>query len=316
MSSVSRRKRGVDLRFILIKIIIWLIIMIILALFSFPYDNNKNKISPEPLVIEDPTKTNMMDVSAETNKLELVSTVYAASENPDRVDMNEESEEPVDIVEMNKPPVYNYEYTGYINTKSLRVRSLPSTDGEEIGYLVWNDQVNYSIYNDDWVVINYENRVSYISKQYISDTRLEYNEKGVEGDMRKSYMDYTCITDTTSAQWVLQHNYAYTESNGVRAVNGRYCIALGSYYTHMVGQYVDLILENGIVIPCIIGDQKKDEDTINGCRLGVDGGVAEFVVETSALNSKVTQTGDVSYSSNEWLSNVVLIRVYDTNIFN
>lgn len=316
MNSVSRRKRRVDLRFILIKIIIWFIIMIILALFSFPYDNNKNKISPEPLVIEDKQKTDVMEVSAENTTMNLVSTVYAASENPDRVEVNEEPGTTTDTVEMNEPPLYNYEYTGYINTTSLRVRSLPSTDGEEIGYLVWNDQVNYSLYNDDWVVINYENRVSYISKQYISDARLDYNEKGVEGDMRKSYMDYTCITDTTSAQWVLQHNYAYTESNGVRAVNGRYCIALGSYYTHMVGQYVDLILENGIVIPCIIGDQKKDEDTMNGCRLGVDGGVAEFVVETSALSSKAIQMGDVSYTSDEWLSNVVLIRVYETNIFN
>ena len=98
-------------------------------------------------------------------------------------------------------------------------------------------------------------------------------------------------------------------------VNGRYCIALGSYYTHSVGQYVDLVLENGNIIPAIIGDCKRDIDTVNGCSMGVDGGVAEFVVDTDVLSSRVKQMGDVSYTSDAWMSNVVEIRIYNKNVF-
>ena len=98
-------------------------------------------------------------------------------------------------------------------------------------------------------------------------------------------------------------------------VDGRYCVALGSYYSHNVGQYVDLILANGTVIPCIVADCKANKDTNSSNRVGKDGSVAEFVVDTPRLSSQVKRMGDISYASKEWNSNVVKIKIYNKNIF-
>ena len=74
-------------------------------------------------------------------------------------------------------------------------------------------------------------------------------------------MSYKCITSTSSPQYKLQKNKAYTGKYGIRQVDGRYCVAIGSHFTSKIGILFDLILENGIVIPCILSDQKADEDT-------------------------------------------------------
>lgn len=50
-------------------------------------------------------------------------------------------------------------------------------------------------------------------------------------------MDYRTITDKTSKQFDMQNNEAYTDVNtGLRMVNDRYCIAVGSFYTKTIGK--------------------------------------------------------------------------------
>ena len=226
-----------------------------------------------------------------------------------------------------KPIILNYklEKVGYTKDR-LNVRTRPNTDSEVLTIYPINKKVKYSSYNDEWVVTKYKGEYVYLSKKYISKKRVKiskktntidskYTVKSVSNDKRKSYMDYRCITSTGSLQYKLQSKYAYTASNGVRAVDGRYCIALGSYYTHKVGQYVDLILANGTVIPCIIGDAKANQHTTSNNSLGIDGGVAEFIVDTRSLSRNVTRMGDVSYSSDKWKSNVVKIKIYDKSLF-
>jgi uncharacterized protein YgiM (DUF1202 family) len=238
----------------------------------------------------------------------------------------EETESVVDEVEEEPEPEpepivyeYKYEYVGYISPTNLNVREEPNTESDVLGTLGFNSEVKYSYYENDtsneWGVIKYDGKEAFIYLKYIADSAVEYKSMAVSGDKRKSYMDWTAITSKTSKQYKLQANYATTASNGVRTVNGRYCIALGSYYTHDVGRYVDVVLENGTILPCIIGDCKRDRDTINNCSLGIDGGVAEFIVSTSALSSTVRKYGDVSYSYDSWMSNAVEIRIYDKNIF-
>lgn len=209
---------------------------------------------------------------------------------------------------------YDYDNVGYTTTR-LKIRKKPSTESKELEVLPFNEKVKYSVLEDnkDWYVINYNDKLAYISANYISDTKLDYQSYGVDGDCRKSYMDHSSITCVDSPQYKLKQ-LAYTSDNGVRAVNGRYLIAVGSYYTRNVGQYVDVILENGTVLECIVGDCKKDCDTKNGCRLGADGGAVEFIVQTSALNKKTRNMGDVSYTSDSWNSKVVEIRVYEKDI--
>ena len=125
----------------------------------------------------------------------------------------------------------------------------------------------------------------------------------------KSYMDYRCITSTGSNQYRLQRS-AYTGDNGLRMVNGRYCIAVGSYYTTTIGQYIDVELKNGKVIKAILADCKADIHTDKTNRINPNGSVIEFVVDTNLLDSTAKRMGDISYV-NGWNSKVINIRVYN-----
>ena len=128
----------------------------------------------------------------------------------------------------------------------------------------------------------------------------------------KSYMGYHMITATSSPQYRLQHTLAYTGNYGIRQVNGRYCVALGSAYITKIGTYFDLILENGTVIPCILADQKDDKDTDSSNKITEhDMSLTEFVVSEWSLSSNVTRMGDISYAANSWNSPVKYIKIYD-----
>lgn len=129
----------------------------------------------------------------------------------------------------------------------------------------------------------------------------------------KSYMGYTLFC-TSSNQYKLQQFAETEEKTGLRMINNRYIIAVGSGVYSEIGQYVDLILENGTTIQCIIGDQKADchTDASNLITYHSDC-CSEFIVDMSSLNSTVKQMGDVSYMYEEWQSPVEKIIVYDTN---
>ncbi len=127
----------------------------------------------------------------------------------------------------------------------------------------------------------------------------------------KSYMDWRKITCKTSYQYALQ-DYCSTNYRGIRTVNGRYCIAIGTFFDADVGQYVTLNLENGVSIPCIVADIKADVDTderniftvINGC-------CSEFVIEADMLPYETRRSGDISTMYTNWNS-----PVYSIDIFN
>lgn len=132
----------------------------------------------------------------------------------------------------------------------------------------------------------------------------------------KSFMDYRAITNTDSKQYKLQQCYSKTGEYGIRMADSRYIVAIGTYFTPDIGQYFDIILENGTVIPCILGDQKADADTDsdniitkhNGC-------MSEFIVDSDALNKDVKFHGDMSYCLKDWDSPIKTIKVYNRNIF-
>lgn len=116
----------------------------------------------------------------------------------------------------------------------------------------------------------------------------------------KSYMDYKTITDKTSDQYMLQ-KYAVTSYKGMRCLNERYLIAIGTGFNARIGQYVDIVLDNGYVIPCIVGDIKADKDTdeynisntVNGC-------CTEFIIDNDVLNKCAAKSGDMSSIYSWW----------------
>lgn len=133
----------------------------------------------------------------------------------------------------------------------------------------------------------------------------------------KSYMDFRTITDKTSNQYKIQSTYAYTGNYGIRMVNDRYCIALGTYYGAEVGQYVDLVLENDVIIHCVLAEIKADEHTDSNNIITLHNGcVTEFVVDSDMLVHNVKIIGDISYSDSNWNSPVVEVIVHNKNVFN
>lgn len=227
-------------------------------------------------------------------------------------------EEEVEPVE----PVFEFNKKGW-TTDALNIRKEPNTECEIIGVLAQNTKIKYAKIdtNKEWVAIKYNDEIAYLSKDYINKRPLSYVDapsvtKGVSGDRRKSYMDYRTITMKSSRQYKIQHSLgATTAPNGIRQINGRYLIALGSYYSHDIGRYIDLILSNGTTIECILGDAKKNRDTNSNNSVGNDGSVAEFIVETEALSRKTKLEGNCSFASKDWDSAVASIRIYEKNLF-
>lgn len=202
-------------------------------------------------------------------------------------------------------------YIGY-TTASVNVRLSPSTDSEILDTYIFNTQIEYSDYDDEWVSINHDGQTGYLYKSYISKQSCAYIDYDApETSGYKSFMDYNMITDRSSAQYILQNTEAYTGKFGIRQVDGRYCVAIGSYFTSEIGTWFDLVLMNGTVIPCILADQKDDNDTDsanivtkhNGC-------MSEFVIDWDNLNRSAMRDGDISSCTESWNSPVDYVRVY------
>ena len=130
----------------------------------------------------------------------------------------------------------------------------------------------------------------------------------------KSYMNYKTITIVNSSQYKLQQ-WAHNDPQGFRLYEGRYCVAVGSGTGARVGQYIDIILENGTHIPGIVGDMKADKDTDPTNMYTSNGCCCEFIVDKDCLVTAVKRSGNCSMAKAEWASPVVNINVLDRNVF-
>ncbi|MGN0582845.1 MAG: hypothetical protein ACI4KB_09095 [Oscillospiraceae bacterium] len=123
----------------------------------------------------------------------------------------------------------------------------------------------------------------------------------------KSYEPYDLIT-AESIQLDLQRE-AVTDVNGFRLIDNRYLIAVGTFCNAPCGTCIDLILENGILIPCIVGDIKSDAHTDETHTYTINTMCAsEFIVDETI--SPAAWYGDVSAVYEEWRSKVAGVRVY------
>lgn len=127
----------------------------------------------------------------------------------------------------------------------------------------------------------------------------------------KTYERYTAIRAKSSAQYRLEQ-IAWTDPSGFRTVQGRYLIAVGTGVTSDVGRYIDVVLENGTVIPCIVGDIKSDQHTDRKYRIMTRASrcVSEFIVDGSLIKDSIGSYGDVSYFTKSWDSPVKKFIVY------
>lgn len=209
---------------------------------------------------------------------------------------------------------YEFENVGYINVNTqLNVRQEPSTESEILTTLNWMDKVEYSLVNDDWAIILLgEDSVGYIADKYIQDELETYTKTyQVSGDKSKTYMDYRKITDRTSKQYRLQLRASTNEENGLRMLRNRYMVAIGSYFGCKVGQYIDVVLSDGEILECIVGDAKQDIHTDSNNLHGLNGDTVEFIVNENILKDTTDVKGNISDVSDVFDGKVVEVRVYD-----
>lgn len=198
--------------------------------------------------------------------------------------------------------------TGYIKS-SINVKKYPKKSSKTIKTLTFNKKIKYIKYNKSWAIIEYKSKKGFIPLAQIKKKSTKSTTYNTPNSKLMSYMSYKTITDTSSKQYKLQKN-AYTGKYGIRQVNGRYCVAVGSFYTTKIGTYIDLILKNGTVIPCVLADCKDDSHTDSRNILTFDGSLAEFVVDTNNLVYKAKYTGNIHNACKKWKSDVVKIKIY------
>lgn len=199
--------------------------------------------------------------------------------------------------------------TKYLNSDA-NIRYSPSLDSKIVTVLPFNTEVRVFDYSEEWDMIRYDDKIYYVYKDLVSDEMLNYHTYSTPYNTIKSFMGYHKITSQGSEQYKLQQK-AYTGQYGIRQVNGRFCVAVGSAYTTTIGQYIDLILENGTTIPCILAECKDDKDTNADNTITFDGSLAEFVVDIKTLNKNIMYAGSASKACDSWESTIVEIRIYD-----
>ena len=109
----------------------------------------------------------------------------------------------------------------------------------------------------------------------------------------KSYMPWTALSPKY-AQGQLLAKATPDPETAIMTYEGRYLVALGFAYADMVGEKIDVVMEDGTVIPVMIGDFKALEHTDDNNSITVhDGSIIEFIVSSSTEAAKVVkQTGN------------------------
>lgn len=201
----------------------------------------------------------------------------------------------------------------YVSGDNVNVRRQPSKNSEVIKQVSFNEKViiiENKLTNDVWYTVDLDNKIGYIHKDYVSDKPINYRIYNVPCVKNKTWMPYTAITSRGSKQYKLQQ-IAYTGDYGIRMVDDRYCVALGSHFGCEIGQYFDLVLSNGTVIFCIMADQKANKHTDSVNIITVDTNcLSEFIVDRHSLKYEAKRDGDISSCCDEWDSPVVQIKVY------
>lgn len=113
----------------------------------------------------------------------------------------------------------------------------------------------------------------------------------------KAWMDYRTITNKTSVQWQLQQD-AVTDENGFRKLDGKYMVAVGTYYAKQCGEQLVVLLENGTYFEAVVADIKQDKHTDKTNRYTPvtesSGNILEFIVDSEKLHKDAKILGDIS----------------------
>lgn len=134
----------------------------------------------------------------------------------------------------------------------------------------------------------------------------EYTDMGVPTGINtsfKTYMDWRCITSTSSPQYKLVRQWGWADNEGFMRADGErdlgveddyYMIALGSYYGTTIGNKYRITTDTGNVFYGILADQKADRHTNRTHQYARNNDVVEFLVDTRYLNRSVRRMGSAN----------------------
>lgn len=129
-------------------------------------------------------------------------------------------------------------------------------------------------------------------EEYSEDARICFSEDF--DSSFKAYMDYRCITDTSSVQYSLQQQ-AYTDERGFRRIGNDYCVALGTGITSGCGERFVITLDSGYSFSVIVSDIKADAHTDStNCyapRGENAGNIVEFIIDTDNADGYMLTSG-------------------------
>lgn len=124
-------------------------------------------------------------------------------------------------------------------------------------------------------IVAYEEYPAYIIANAVSPYTV-YTVENPEKHKKKIYTEYTEVTDKTSKQYKLLNmdedgdgaKDIHTDvESGVRVITDQYgvtrfCVAVGTYWSGgKIGRFIDFVMENGSIIPCIVCDVKQTRHT-------------------------------------------------------
>ena len=198
---------------------------------------------------------------------------------------------------------------GLVYANVLNIRKEPTTESDIIGHLSYETEILYKMHDPEWARLK---GGGYVYAKYIVD-ELPYLKKiGGINDKRKSWMDYRAITSPSQQKKLQQVCETFY---GLRTYQSRFCVAMGSGLCNQVGTYVDVILENGTLIKCIVGDAKADAHTQDSShKVGLDGSAIEFIVDRDELPEACLKSGDISDMFGVWKDSVREVRIYDYRV--
>lgn len=145
-----------------------------------------------------------------------------------------------------------------------------------------------------------ENEEDEITEEYEESFEPEIRDVFYEGfdSSFKAYMDYRCITDTSSVQYEMQQQ-AYTDSRGFRRIGDDYCVALGTGFTDGCGERFAVYLDSGYSFTAIVSDVKSDVHTDSTNRYvprgDNSGNVVEFIIDSDCADGSMLSSGNAGY---------------------
>ena len=176
----------------------------------------------------------------------------------------------------------------YIVAKPIDVKILPIDDVKIKENQGWGADLVMAEFSDILPSLNEDEQ----KEQMLIDLTEPNILDGTEGNevcnsATKTFMGYDSVTSKTSRQWYILNDEKYSWSDtetGFRMFGDRICIAIGQRYA-LPGDKVDVVMKNGSIIRCIVGDAKSTLDTdVTMSYQKYDGSVIEMIVDYNYFN--------------------------------